>query len=91
MNSAERLQEWAHLDQEAPDIIDENRPAEKWPRKGKIQFDKISISYNGTDKVLKQISASIKPGERVGIVGRTGAGAQGATPAIPTCADDPLF
>jgi ATP-binding cassette subfamily B protein len=37
-------------------------------------FDNVSFAYNGTDFVLRDVSFDVKPGERVGIVGATGAG-----------------
>jgi ATP-binding cassette subfamily B protein len=41
---------------------------------GHIIFDRVSFAYNGTDFVLHDVSFEVKPGERVGIVGATGAG-----------------
>src|SRR5215203_5606870 len=41
---------------------------------GSIVFDDVSFAYNGTDYVLRNVSFDVKPGERVGIVGATGAG-----------------
>ncbi|GJL86106.1 MAG: ABC transporter [Micavibrio sp.] len=43
--------------------------------KGHIAFEKVSFAYPGVDrKVLDNISFSIKPGEKVGIIGRIGSG-----------------
>jgi ABC-type multidrug transport system fused ATPase/permease subunit len=42
--------------------------------KGNIEFRHVSFSYNGEDKVLKDVSFSVKEGETVAIVGATGAG-----------------
>ncbi len=43
--------------------------------KGKIALNKVSFCYPGTDrKVIDQISFSIEPGERVGLIGRIGSG-----------------
>src|SRR4030043_1655229 len=42
--------------------------------KGNIEFRHVSFSYNGEDKVLKDISFSVREGETVAIVGATGAG-----------------
>jgi len=39
-----------------------------------IVFDDVSFAYNETDLVLKNVSFAVEPGERVGIVGATGAG-----------------
>jgi ATP-binding cassette, subfamily B, multidrug efflux pump len=53
----------------------EPRAANPAPRTtGEIVFDNVSFAYNGTDYVLESISFEVKPGERVGIVGATGAG-----------------
>jgi ATP-binding cassette subfamily B protein len=41
---------------------------------GAIAFENVSFAYNGTDFVLSNVSFSVRPGERVGIVGATGAG-----------------
>jgi len=42
--------------------------------KGNIEFQHVSFSYNGEDKVLKDISFTVKEGEIVAIVGATGSG-----------------
>ncbi len=42
--------------------------------KGAIEIENLSFAYNGDDWVLKDINLNIKPGERVAIVGATGAG-----------------
>ena len=43
-------------------------------RSGHIVFDHVWFAYNGEDHVLKDVSFDVRPGERVGIVGATGAG-----------------
>lgn len=41
---------------------------------GKIEFDKVTFAYNNQDYVIKNLSFKINPGEKVAIVGATGAG-----------------
>jgi len=46
-----------------------------WPSEGKIEFRDYSLKYRPeTEIVLKNLSFEVKPNEKVGIVGRTGAG-----------------
>ena len=46
-----------------------------WPNQGKIQFVKFSAGYRPeTPIILKNINIEINPGEKIGIVGRTGSG-----------------
>ena len=53
--------------------VDENN--QKWMSKGHIKLENFSLKYRpDTEIVLKNIDIDIKPGEKVGIVGRTGAG-----------------
>ena len=43
-------------------------------RAGHIVFDRVWFAYSGDDYVLKDVSFEVRPGERAGIVGATGAG-----------------
>ncbi|KAJ1664579.1 hypothetical protein EV178_003995 [Coemansia sp. RSA 1646] len=50
-------------------------PEQDWPAFGKIEFNNFSMKYRqDLEYALKEINLTIKPGEKVGIVGRTGAG-----------------
>ena len=61
---------------DAPDVLPQNEPRIPSPesRPSHIVFDNVSFAYNGTDFVLRDVAFEVKPGERVGIVGATGAG-----------------
>ena len=49
--------------------------AKRAPRlKGKIEFDQVSFSYDGTQPVLADVDLKIEPGQLVALVGPTGAG-----------------
>ncbi len=41
---------------------------------GQLSFDHVWFAYNGEEFVLRDVSFDVKPGERVGVVGATGAG-----------------
>jgi ABC-type multidrug transport system fused ATPase/permease subunit len=74
--SVERIVHYAKdLEAEAPYEIPEGKPASEWPTAGEVEFREYSARYRpGLDLVLKDISMTIKPREKIGICGRTGAG-----------------
>ncbi|RMZ90758.1 hypothetical protein DV736_g2006, partial [Chaetothyriales sp. CBS 134916] len=75
MNAVERVQEYIHIDQEAPARIPETAPAPNWPAEGAVEFIGYGTRYRpDLDPVLKNISLKIEAGSKVGVVGRTGAG-----------------
>ncbi|KAI7178883.1 bile acid-transporting ATPase, partial [Hortaea werneckii] len=75
MNSVERVKEYLDVDQEAAMVVPENRPDANWPSKGSVEFIGYSTRYRDDfDFVLKDLTFKIMPGEKVGVVGRTGAG-----------------
>ena len=74
LNSVERIKEYDTLEQEAPEVIESNRPPKDWPNKGEVVFKDVSMRYRQGELVLKNISVNIAGEEKVGIVGRTGAG-----------------
>ncbi|KAI1199553.1 P-loop containing nucleoside triphosphate hydrolase protein [Nemania serpens] len=74
MNAVERLLHYGtQLEEEAPEHTIDVRPS--WPEKGEIVFDNVEMRYReNLPLVLKGLSIHVKGGERIGIVGRTGAG-----------------
>lgn len=81
--SVERVLEYARLPSEAPEIIHRNRPPVSWPSRGEVEFVNYSARYReGLDLVLKNISLDIKSHEKIGVVGRTGAGKSSLTLAL---------
>ena len=77
----------SEVPQEAPATASESNKltklSEKWPTTGKVTFKNYSTRYReGLDLVVKNINVTINPGEKVGIVGRTGAGKSSLTLAL---------
>uniref|UniRef100_A0A3Q2X8W1 ABC transporter domain-containing protein n=1 Tax=Hippocampus comes TaxID=109280 RepID=A0A3Q2X8W1_HIPCM len=75
--SVERVQEYANTPKENAHL------AADWPTTGSIQFEDYGLQYRkGLDWALKGISVNIQDKEKVGIVGRTGAGKSSLALAI---------
>jgi ATP-binding cassette subfamily C (CFTR/MRP) protein 4 len=75
MTAVERVLEYCALDQEPSSP--EKRPPTNWPTEGQIRFRNVSMSYtdeNDAALALRKITFMIEGGEKIGIVGRTGAG-----------------
>ncbi|KAI2666162.1 Multidrug resistance-associated protein 1 [Labeo rohita] len=73
--SVERVKEYAETTKEAPWTIEDSPLPSDWPRSGSIGFQEYGLQYRrGLDWALKEISLSVNEREKVGIVGRTGAG-----------------
>ena len=71
MVSSERIFELLDTN---PAVVEPARPATLGRLKGEVEFDRVSFAYKDEDWVLKDVSFRIAPGEKVAIVGATGAG-----------------
>ncbi|KAJ7043446.1 P-loop containing nucleoside triphosphate hydrolase protein [Mycena alexandri] len=73
--SVERILHQIDVTPESPQYIPEAKPKDDWPSQGKIEFKNYSTRYRTElDLVLNKISLEIKPKEKLGVCGRTGAG-----------------
>ena len=76
MNSVERVIYYAkNLEQEPPHEIPERKPEAPWPAEGRVEIKDVFLKYRPElPDVLKGLTIDVAPGEKIGIVGRTGAG-----------------
>ncbi|CAN6713152.1 unnamed protein product [Malus baccata var. baccata] len=75
MISVERVEQYMRIPSEAPEIIEENRPANNWPNVGKVEIHDLKVRYRpNAPLVLRGINCVIEGGDKIGIVGRTGGG-----------------
>ncbi|KAK4451704.1 P-loop containing nucleoside triphosphate hydrolase protein [Podospora aff. communis PSN243] len=80
MNAAERIIEYTELPTEP---LDGKKPPAAWPTQGRIEVEDLVVGY-ATDlpPVLKGLTFSVESNERIGVVGRTGAGKSSLTLAL---------
>ncbi|CAN8014134.1 unnamed protein product [Ixodes persulcatus] len=72
--SAERVHEYSRLTPEGPWTSNFSTNPH-WPQSGAVSFKSYSTRYrDGLGLVLKDINLDVRPGEKLGIVGRTGSG-----------------
>jgi ATP-binding cassette subfamily B protein len=69
--SAERVFELLDADEQEPDPKEASLPAE---RRGRVEFEHVSFSYNAEQPLIEDLSLVAEPGQTVAIVGPTGAG-----------------
>lgn len=80
MQSVERIFQLYEVEQEAPKYIPNRDDAliqqsSKWPSSGQVTFQNVYMKYRPEfDFVLRGLSFNIQGGQKVGIIGRTGAG-----------------
>jgi len=75
MTKMERSLSYTKIISERPQELTSDLGLSNWPSKGEIRFENFNVKYrNDTEMVLKNINFHLKPGEHLGIVGRTGSG-----------------
>ncbi|KAK7459859.1 hypothetical protein CaCOL14_009182 [Colletotrichum acutatum] len=80
MNAAERVVEYSDLKTEDQGGVE---PPATWPTEGKLEVKDLVVSYaEDLSPVLKGLTFSVKKNERIGVVGRTGAGKSSLTLAL---------
>ncbi|XP_034300532.2 ATP-binding cassette sub-family C member 4-like [Magallana gigas] len=74
MTSVERIVSYTKLEQEPPKVSN-SPPPHSWPKNGEIKLVNVGLQYSSdTDHVLQNVTCFINSREKIGIVGRTGAG-----------------
>ncbi|XP_077093647.1 ATP-binding cassette sub-family C member 2-like [Siphateles boraxobius] len=77
--AVERVSEYTEIKNEAP-WITSNRPPDDWPSAGNIRFENYKVRYRPElELILHGITCDIETTEKIGIVGRTGAGKSSLT------------
>ncbi|KAL7855414.1 hypothetical protein AOLI_G00190180 [Acnodon oligacanthus] len=77
--AVERVREYTEIKNEAPWSTDD-RPPDGWPSEGKVRFEGYKVRYRPElELVLHGITCDIESTEKIGIVGRTGAGKSSLT------------
>ena len=99
MTSVERVMTYTNIDSEPgystedrppKDWPSKDRPPEFWPSKGSLTIEDLSLDYfKGGPRVLRDVSVYVPGKEKVGVVGRTGAGKSSLVSAL-FCMPDPL-
>jgi ATP-binding cassette subfamily C (CFTR/MRP) protein 1 len=75
MTKMERSLSYTKIISERPHQLTSDLSLRNWPSKGEIRFENFNVKYrNDTEIVLKNINFSLKSGEHLGVVGRTGSG-----------------
>ena len=75
ITAVERIKEYCDLHHEDEWEKPDSKPSPKWPESGEIVLSNYKLKYRPElENVLDDLSFHVKPGEKVGIVGRTGAG-----------------
>ncbi|PWA56771.1 multidrug resistance-associated protein 4 [Artemisia annua] len=75
MVSVERIKQFTNIPSEAEWVKKDNPPPVNWPSHGNVELKDLQVRYRpNMPLVIKGITLSIKGGEKIGVVGRTGGG-----------------
>ncbi|CAN6270978.1 unnamed protein product [Urochloa humidicola] len=75
MVAVERVHQYSTLPSEAEWQVADCLPSPNWPSRGDIDVRDLKVRYReNTPLILRGITVSIKSGEKIGVVGRTGSG-----------------
>ncbi|XP_044266870.1 probable multidrug resistance-associated protein lethal(2)03659 [Tribolium madens] len=81
MTSVERIVEYTKIEQE--NDSKKEIPSSLWPDAGKLEFRSVYMQYSAQSPyVLKKLNFLVKSREKIGIVGRTGAGKSSLIPVL---------
>ena len=82
MTSVERVISYTKINSEAG-YSAEDRPPESWPSEGSLTIEDLSLVYfEGGPRVLRDVNVRVSSKEKVGVVGRTGAGKSSLVSAL---------
>ncbi|CAH0714289.1 unnamed protein product, partial [Brenthis ino] len=71
--AVERIKEYAEAKQEAAWTVGAG-PGATWPETGALQLERLSLGYGAREPALRDLTCAVAPRDKLGIVGRTGAG-----------------
>ncbi|XP_049867758.1 multidrug resistance-associated protein 1 isoform X3 [Pectinophora gossypiella] len=71
--AVERIKEYAETEQEAAWTV-ANGPGSTWPETGALQLQALTLGYRAGEPALRSVTCAVAPRDKIGIVGRTGAG-----------------
>ncbi|KAI7532699.1 multidrug resistance-like protein [Hortaea werneckii] len=75
LGAVQRIKEFSEQRPSQPEDDEREVPFEGWPAQGCVEFNNYSGSYGSTSPlVLKNVSFTIRPGQKIAICGRTGSG-----------------
>ncbi|KAK0716329.1 ABC transporter [Lasiosphaeris hirsuta] len=74
IGSVARLRSFAETTRGEDQPEEKDTPPPGWPAGGGIEFRRLDAGYGGSNHILKNVSLTVKPGEKIGVCGRTGSG-----------------